>query len=147
MASTFTKMQPGALVSYRESDEDGQRFGRFRKYEKPFGRVLIETIPAYGKQARAIYIREGLVTEASEIPGQTPKPVGPRPTPTEAPTVRQAPKKVEPVAKPKPVEAPKPAPKPVEVKPVLSADWRKEAARRAWETIRARKAAAVPAMA
>lgn len=137
--SIFSKIHPGSLVAYREDETDGLRFGRFASYNCTTRRMMIQTIPAYGREAQNIFLREDLVAEAAEIPGQNPVPVHHEPAVAAEPKA----KRVKAVAvmtdrAPEQIAAEKPA------------NWRVLAAQKAWVTMRAKKAAAgamVPATA
>jgi hypothetical protein len=146
--SIFTTMKPGTLVEYRETLKDGVHFGKFRKFEGVYNKVLIDTIPPYGKQPTVVTLSQELVDRATTK--RTPNTKF-----TAALTALEAKAEAEAkaaldlaakkiaekrAAKTQPVAAiftAKPAAK-VEV-----SNWRRAAAQKAWETIRANRAAAL----
>lgn len=146
MAGIFSNMRSGSLVEYRETTRDGVHFGRFREFDMDSNSVVIETIPAYKAKPQEIVIAAALVDRAT---------VKPRPNSyfskvrasieeqeqaeADAALALIATKKAaKKAAKSALVIEERPAVK-VEAK---SNEWRKAAAAKAWEKIRAKKAAA-----
>jgi hypothetical protein len=120
---TFTAMHPGTIVEYRTHDQDGLRYGKFRKYESFYQRVFVETIAAFGREPVVLKLNESLVAPFLIKPTDAPKVAKLTLTSDDAPS--SAPSRSRSTsAKTAPVEG-----------------WRSEAAKKAWDTIRANRAA------
>lgn len=141
--SIFSTMRPGSIVEYRTEIKTGLRFGRFRKYEAVYHLVTIETIPAYKAQPEIITVHEDLVDRWSAKPKSL---VSFKRTIAAFDEKAQA----EAAAALALMEQKKKEQREADAKKtavvadvkVEVANWRKAAAAKAWETMRAKKAAA-----
>lgn len=146
--SPFSTMKPGTTVAYWVTADGGVHFGRFRKYEQEYSLVTVETVAAYKAQPQTLVMHEDLVqrdtgkpTPKAEIKRRIAESQARREAEAEAALQLAAKKRTEKKtarSRAFPVEivaAQKPAAKP--------ADWRKLAAAKAWETMRAKKAASL----
>lgn len=160
----FSEAIPGILVAYREIDDSGVHYGYFRKYEKQFGRVIVQTIPPYKGEPRFLSLREDLVDVARLDPGmkykkpdislmviieETPaKRIAPKaPVVKNDPTIDRAPQSSLTLEERERLTTARIVKSKSASIPLPSSDWRKAAAKKAWETIRARRAATAAAIA